>query len=170
MSLVLGKGHLKKKGIFSLLRVFDGICFFGVALDEGGEDYEIIEDGVVLEHLDLFWVQLGHYVQRVWNFLDLFVFVVDRLPEVAERKPQVCQLFGVCGSLGQVFREFEVEIIIKRPLQGLIIRNLTATSHIILTLKLINPLTLLRTYEPRKVDEVFLTHIPFLFGSDAVII
>lgn len=42
MSLVFGKGYLKKKGIFSLLGVFDGICLFGVALDERGEDDEII--------------------------------------------------------------------------------------------------------------------------------
>lgn len=170
MSLALCKGHLKKKGIFSLLGVFDRICLFGVALDERGEDDEIIQYGVVLEHLYFFWVELGDYVKRVWNFLDLFVFVVDGQPEIAERKTQVCQFLGVGGSLGQVFREFEVEIIIKRPLQGLIIGHLTARFHIILALKLINPLTLFRTYEPRKIDKVFLTHISFLFSSDAIVI
>lgn len=170
MSLILGKGNLKKKGIFHLLGIFDGVRLFGVALDEGGENYKIIKDSVVFKHLYFFWVELSHYVKRLWNFLDLFVFVVDGLPEIAERQTQIGKFLGVSGCFWQVFRKFEVEVIIKRPLQGLIVGTLTTDFYVILTLKLVNPLALIRTQVSCKLSEVFLTHVPFLLSSDAIVI
>jgi hypothetical protein len=84
---VFTKVYLKDERSSNLLRLFYCVCFLCEALNERGENYEVIQD--IIQLLDFLFTELNHNVESFWSLKDLLMLVENGLPKVRKRESKI---------------------------------------------------------------------------------